>query len=438
MKLLTINTFLIVSVLLKVALAYFVPVFGDEAYYYIWSLNPQLSYFDHPPMVSWFISLGHQILPVGNPISLRLPFILSSLVTSRVWISILRFKGLSDRSIILWLGLFFLNPLLGVGSILATPDTPLVLFWTLSFYCLLRLLKTHELKWYSLTGLCLGLGFCSKYHIVLFVFSGLVYLLLSQQLLKMRPKGVLLTLLFGAAFSLPVLIWNANNNWSSFLFQINHGFGEDSFEWVWPAGYLVAQLLIVNPIIAYSLFLRGAGFLDRTFSVSQLLFFFSSSFKSVVEGNWPLTSHLHSITRFCETPFTRFYRFAVIYWFGFYCLIAVFLLSPMSQAVKKNLVNVNQLVEILPLIESHRPLFGPSYQVASLLSWKAQKNIPKLNGLSRPDFYDSLPESTPSTTSFFVLKYDISEWPKKYEIYKKIKIQSFDNLQLGLYQFIYE
>ena len=110
----------------------------------------------------------------------------------------------------------------------------------------------------------------------------------------------------------------------------------------------------------------------------------------------------------------------------------------MSQAVKKNLVNVNQLVEILPLIESYRPLFGPSYQVASLLSWKAQKNIPKLNGLSRPDFYDSLPESTPSTTSFFVLKYDISEWPKKYEIYKKIKIQSFDNLQLGLYQFIYE
>ena len=430
--------FLIFSVLLKIAVAYFVPVFGDETYYYIWSLHPQLSYFDHPPMVGWFISIGHLFLPAGNPISLRIMFIIAGFSTSLIWILILRFKEYSDRTILLWLGLFFLNPLLGVGSVLATPDTPLVLFWTLSFYCLLRLLKSHDFKWYSMAGIFLGLGFCSKYHIVLFVLSGLIYLFLSKQLLKMRPIGVLLTIFFGAVFSLPVLIWNANNNWSSFLFQINHGFGEDGFSWAWPTGYLVAQMLIVNPFIAYSLFLRGAGFLDRTFSVSQLLFFFSSSFKSIVEGNWPLTSHLHSISHFCETTFLRFYRFAVIYWAAFYCLIAIFFISPFSAAVKKNLVNSTQLSGILPLIETHQPLYGPSYQFSSLLSWKTQKSIPKLKGLSRVDFYDSLPESTPSTASFFVLKYDISDWPKEYDIYKKIKIQSFDNVQIALYQFIHE
>lgn len=430
--------FLLISVLLKIALAYFVPVFGDETYYYIWSLHPQLSYFDHPPMVSWFISIGHLFLPAGNPVSLRVMFIISGFITSLLWILILRFKEYSERAIMIWLTLFFLNPLLGPGSILATPDTPLVLFWTLSFYCLLRLLKSHEIKWYSMTGIFLGLGFCSKYHIVLFVISGLIYLLLSKQLLKMRPIGVLLTILFGAVFSLPVLIWNANNNWSSFLFQINHGFGEVGFEWAWPAGYLIAQLLIVNPFIVYSLFLKGTGFLDRTFSVSQLLFFFSSSFKSVVEGNWPLTSHLHSVSHFCETAFIRFSRFAVFYWAGFYFMLVAFLVSPFSTAVKKNLVNSTQLAEVLPLVDTHQPLFGPSYQFASLLSWKTQKIMPKLKGLSRLDFYDSLPESSPANTSFFVLKYDISDWPKEYEVYKKIKIQSFDNINLALYQFIYE
>ena len=434
----SIYSFLTISVLLKIALAYFVPVFGDETYYYIWSLHPQLSYFDHPPMVSWFISIGHLFLPAGNPVSLRFMFIAASFITSLIWVLILRIKEFSDRTILIWHGLFFLNPLLGVGSILATPDTLLVLFWTLSYYCLLRLLKCHEFKWYSLAGVFLGLGFCSKYHIVLFVLSGLIYLLLSKQLLKMRPLGVLLTILFGAGFSLPVLIWNANNSWSSFLFQINHGFGEEGFVWVWPAGYLVAQLLIVNPFVAYSLFAKGTGGLDRIFSISQLLFFFSSSFKSVVEGNWPLTSHLHSITHFCETALIRFCRFAVLYWLGFYFLVAVFLVSPYSAAVKKNLVNTTQLAAILPLVETHQPLYGPSYQFASLLSWKNQKSIPKLNGLSRLDFYDSLPESTPATASFFVLKYDISDWPKEYEVYKKIKIQSFDNIQLALYQLIHE
>lgn len=143
---------MIISVLLKIALAYFVPVFGDETYYYIWSQHPQLSYFDHPPMVSWFISAGHLFLPAGNPVSLRFMFIASSFITSLIWVLILRFKEFSDRTILIWLGLFFLNPLLGVGSILATPDTPLVLFWTLSYYSLLRLLKSHEFKWYSLAG----------------------------------------------------------------------------------------------------------------------------------------------------------------------------------------------------------------------------------------------------------------------------------------------
>lgn len=437
MKLLTVNTFLLVSLIIKILLGYFIPVFGDEAYYYVWSLHPQLSYFDHPPMVSWFIYTGHLVFPPGNPLSLRFVFILASLLTSITWVKILRLKKLGEPSIILWLSLFFLNPLLGVGSILATPDTPLALFWSLTFLSFLNLLDTQKLSWYALTGFFLGLGFCSKYHIVLFVFSGLIYVVFSKKWRLLRPAGVLLTILVGALFSMPVILWNAQNNWSSFLFQLNHGFGEEYFEWAWPAGYLFAQLMIINPFITYSLFKKAGDSINRTFSLSQLLFFFSSSFKSVVEGNWPLTSHLHSITHFCESKL-GLYRAALYYWLFFYGFAIVYFISPLSLSVKKNLVNSAQLEEIIPLTDIHKPLFGPSYQVASILSWKTQKNIPKLNGLSRTDFYDSLPDSLPVTSSFFVLKYDISEWPKKYEIYKKIKIQSFDNTSLGLYQFTHE
>jgi 4-amino-4-deoxy-L-arabinose transferase-like glycosyltransferase len=426
------------SLICKLLLAYFIPVFGDEAYYYIWSQHPQLSYFDHPAMVSWFIYAGHLFFPEGNPISLRISFVIASFLISLIWVEILNFKKLSAESIVFFLVLLFLNPLLGLGSILATPDTPLVLFWTLSYYGYLKILASSHLSWYVLLGVFLGLGFCSKYHIVLFVISGLIYLILSKKIFSLKPVGVLLTVIFGLIFCSPVLIWNSQNEWSSFLFQINHGFGESSFEWAWPLGYLVAQFLAINPIIFFSFFKKGISYIDKTFSISQLTFFFISSFKSVVEGNWPLTSHLHSITHFTSLNSKKNFKMASIYWVVFYLLIGVFFLLPASHKVRKNLINSAQFDDVIQIMDQYQPLYGPSYQVSSLLTWTTGKNTPKLSQLSRHDFYDSLPESTPVARSFYVLKNDYSDWPEKYIKYRKIKIRSFDNSGLELYQFIYE
>ncbi len=419
-------------------LAYFIPVFGDEAYYYIWSQHPQLSYFDHPAMVSWFIYAGHLFLPEGNPLSLRISFVLASFMISLIWIKILSIKKFSVESTLFFLVLLFLNPLLGLGSIVATPDTPLVLFWTLSYFCYLKILNSNTLSWYALLGMFLGLGFCSKYHIVLFVISGLIYLILSKKLFTLRPLGVFLTVIIGLIFCSPVLIWNSQNEWSSFLFQINHGFGESSFEWAWPLGYLVAQFLIINPFVFFSFFKRGLSYIDKTFSISQLAFFFMSSLKSVVEGNWPLTSHLHSITHFASLTSKKNFKYASVYWIFFYAISGAFFLLPASSKVRKNLINSSQFDDVIQIMDQYQPLYGPSYQVSSLLTWKTGISTPKLGELSRHDFYDSLPESTPLSTSFYVLKNDYSDWPEKYNKYRKIKIRSFDNNGLELYQFIYE
>ena len=415
-----------------------VPVFADEAYYYIWSLHPQLSYFDHPGVVSWLIRIGHMIFPAGHALSLRVSFLAMSFATSLLWIKILRGKAFSEEQILVFSVLAFLNPLLGPGSILATPDVPLVFFWTLSYFCFLQVLKNPGLKWYAFLGAALGLGFCSKYHIVLFVLSGLVYLAISEKFRALKPAGVLLTVLTGAIFCSPVFIWNAQNEWSSFLFQINHGFGESSFEWAWPAGYLAAQALACNPFVLQRLFKAASDSTDRVFSLSQLGFFFLSSFKGVVEGNWPLTSHLHSISNFSAELSKRRVMLSVAYWFAIYILVAGFFLSPLSLKVRKNLINSSQLEDLYPLVGRFQPLYGASYQVASLLSWKTQKSVPKLSELSRVDFYDSLPESVPKASAFYALKYDYSDWPEKYRRFRKTKLQSFDNTGIELYQFTYE
>jgi len=427
------------------------PVFADEAYYYIWSIHPQLSYFDHPAMVSWIIGVFHIIFPPGHAISLRIGFVLLSFLTSLIWLKILNKQNISPNLQFYFFLLLFLNPLTGLGSVAATPDAPLVFFWSLSYLFFLQVLEQRSLLSYSLLGASLGLGFCSKYHIVLFVLSGLIYLLAGKKFSSLRWQGVALTVLMGGLFSLPVIIWNAQNDWQSFRFQIDHGFGEDEFSWAWPVSYLAAQALIINPFLLVGLFRKSSQHAasdpgeaahsskrEKTFSLTQLGFFFYSSFKSVVEGNWPLTSHLHTTANGIQALSSRVLNRAVIYWLVFYVLLCGFLFTEQSRKVRKNLVNSSQLEEIYKLTETYKPLYGPSYQVASLISWKTQTLVPKLHLLSRHDFYDSLPESKPSEKTFYVLKNDYSEWPQEYSNYSKIKLQSFDNTGLELYQFKHE
>ncbi len=389
-------------------------------------------------MVSWLIYIGHLIVPFQNGFSLRWPFCLLGLFVMYIWLCILREKKLTERQIFLFLIFLTLNPLLGIGSIMATPDMPLVFFWSLSYLFYTRLFESKKLINYAGLGLSLGLGFCSKYHIVLFVLSGIISIILTKKWRQLRKSGILLTLLLGFVFSLPVLIWNSQNEWSSFLFQINHGFGESGFEWNWPLNYILTQFLLVNPVIFYYLTREAISKTDSAFTWSQFIFFLTSSFKSIVEGNWPITGHLHALAVATVKMSQRTLQSALLYWLLIYAVLFGFLLSEKSEKVRLNLVNESQLSEIYPLIDQYKPLYGPSYQVASLISWKTGVFIPKLSSLSRIDFFDSLSASTPQNKEFYVLKYNNSAWPDKYVRYNKNKIRSFDKLNLGLYHFIYE
>ncbi len=39
----------------------FLPLHGDEAYYWVWSHNLQTGYYDHPPMIAYMIYLSNFI-----------------------------------------------------------------------------------------------------------------------------------------------------------------------------------------------------------------------------------------------------------------------------------------------------------------------------------------------------------------------------------------
>lgn len=374
--------------------------------------------------------------------ALRSFFILASSLTSLVWVLILKKKKLSNSGIQTFLILSILNPLLGPGSVVATPDVPLILFWSLSYYAFINIFECSKtffkLLNYALLGAALGLGFCSKYHIVLFIPAGIVFLFFNKAYKKLNVFGVLVTLLFGFIFSSPVLIWNYQNDWASFIYQLKHGFGKTSYDWRWTVNFYLSQIALMSPLVFFSIFEKRPDKGNQTFSISQLIFFTTSSFKAIVEANWPITSHLHSTAQFTENFSQKKLRFTFFYWTVIYGFIFIFFNLPVGQKTLRNQYRSTQIDALLPLVEKYRPLYGPSYQISALLSWRAQNFISKLNGLSRFDFYDTLPESNPSNNKIFVLKHFDSIWPEKYEKYKKIPLESFENLQIELYQLSYD
>ena len=175
-----------------------------------------------------------------------------------------------------WLWLFLLCPLTGLGGVVITPDLPLLFFWSLSTWFALRILQKNNAADFAWFGAALGLGFCSKYHVVLLALAGL--LLCSQKKFRdsfFRP-GLFLTFMTGLLTCAPVLGWNAQHDWASFRFQLSHGFEGDSLSWHWPAEYIVGQLLLLSPAVLISALVRvpsPAQQLLRWISVVPAVFF---------------------------------------------------------------------------------------------------------------------------------------------------------------------
>ncbi len=395
-------------------------------------------------MVSWVISIGTFILPIHNPLSIRLLFSILGTFSLLIWLLILKKKKIPEKFWLYFFVLFCLNPMLGLGSILATPDVLLVFFWSLSYYFFLDLIESGKKLSYFLLGCSLGLGFCSKYHIVLFVIGGALCLFANRSFKKLKPLGILITLLSGLVFSLPVLIWNYQNNWSSFLYQLNHGFGRPNYDSSWTTSFILGQIALLSPFVFLYLFNFKFDFkklisYDRIFSVSQLLFFLSSTFKSVVEANWTISAYPHALVNFVEQANEKKVKWTLIYWIVIYAALGLLLVSPKADSILSKQLSTTQIRPLVPYAQKYQPLFGPNYQISALLTWESQTFVSKLNGFSRKDFFNELSQSKPDPTkNFFVLKEIAAGWPEYLEKAHFTKIETFENLELELYQVSYE
>jgi 4-amino-4-deoxy-L-arabinose transferase-like glycosyltransferase len=189
----------------------------QEAYYAFYARAPALSYFDHPPLLAWLLASAFRLFG-QHALALRIVPFLLTLLTQGAFVALAhRFvPGGTGRAALL----FGTTGAVTLLSLIALPDVPLVLAWSLALLALASAVFDGRRWALPLAGLFLGLAFDAKYSGAALWFGLVAFLVASpphRRLLRTPWPWLALGLAQGVA--LPVYLWNAEHGWVSFLFQ---------------------------------------------------------------------------------------------------------------------------------------------------------------------------------------------------------------------------
>lgn len=225
-------------------------LYMDEAQYWSWSQFMAWGYYSKPPVVAAIIWATTQLFG-SSELAVRAGSLIIHPLTALVMYAL--GTRLFDRRIGFWSAVtFILLPSIMLSSQIITTDVPLLFFWALGLYALVRALDTDAWRHWLLLGAAVGLGLLAKYTMVVFALSLLLYLLVTpSRYAQFRNPKLYVAVVLGALILLPNMLWNAANGWITFVHtaHISHLATEQSiFHPMKLAEFLFGQLGMAGPI----------------------------------------------------------------------------------------------------------------------------------------------------------------------------------------------
>ena len=276
-----------------------IPLTEDEAYYRLWAQHLQLGYFDHPPIIAWWIRAGEALFG-DTPLGVRLLPVLASGLTTWLIGDLTVKLGAQPRTA--FRAALWYNATLTVclGGMLAIPDAPASLFWTATLCALAHVWATRRTAWWLAAGLAAGLAVLSKYS-GLFLAPGVLLwlLLIPEGRAELRKPGPWLAAAVAACVFAPNVVWNAQHHWLTFAKQFGRA-EPHRITLAFVADFLGAQVLLFTPLLAaYAALGVRQGWRERgQAAATQLIlpvatsapfavYLLIHSLHDRVQGHWP-------------------------------------------------------------------------------------------------------------------------------------------------------
>ena len=272
----------------------------DEAYYHMWSERMALSYYSKGPGIAATMKASTSIFGHGEfGIRFFAPLLAlgSSLMLFRLG------RGIFGRQSAAWAVLLLnITPIFNAGSMLMTIDALSIFLWIAAMLMVWHALHRAS-KWtiyWPLAGLMIGLGFLAKYTNALLLLS-IALLLIAHRRWRgqLRKPGPYLALGVFLLCTIPVLVWNGQNDWITVTHLKERGDLDEvtGFKPFEALVFFLGHLSVYSPLIfagmlwALTLSIRrffkdeGEAFLVA-FSFPIIALYFILSFRSGGELNW--------------------------------------------------------------------------------------------------------------------------------------------------------
>jgi hypothetical protein len=272
---------LVVGFLVRLVISIWLHPGFDEAYYYLYTLHPDWSYFDLPPLVALNTEVGVWLTGSVSQFTIRIgTLVLYTFSLFFLYLTALQLYTLQIA--INTLAIASAIPIFQIAfGVLTLPDTPLLFFWSISMWIAANEFFSHRFYQpsYRLTLLCLtiGLACMSKYHGFILGFSLVGFCGFSS---KYRRALTSSWLLVGIPIYLltisPILYWNIIHDWASFRFHLAGGASS--------GGYQIDRVLATISVDILYLF--------PTFSIPLLWATFRATMQQIGNFNWRQHSRL--------------------------------------------------------------------------------------------------------------------------------------------------
>lgn len=297
-------------ILARLAAARWIHLTEDEAYYRLWSQHLAFGYYDHPPMIAWWIRAG-VALAGDNPLGVRLMSVLATGLETLLVADLAR--RLFDagptgdapgqgRDVGLRAAVWFNATLtIGIGGLLAAPDAPAALFWLVTVWSLGRLATGGSGAWWLLAGTASGLAALSKYSGFFLAPGVLLWVLVTPGVRAMlRTPWPWIAAVAGLAVFSPNLAWNSGHGWMTFAKQFGR-IGSGAFSPGHLPEMLITQFVLLNPLVAIFA-LAGAGLawsrraearwaglaLPLLTGAPFIAYLMAHALQATVQGHWPV------------------------------------------------------------------------------------------------------------------------------------------------------
>jgi hypothetical protein len=226
----------------------------SEAYYIAASRHFALSYFDHPPLSFWIAWAAMKLTGSDSVLVVRAPFIFLFIATTWLMFRLTAFLFGETAGAFAAL-LLNISPLftLSIGA-WVQPDGPLILCVLAATYWIARLAnggdQGHSYLLWAQAGFWLGLALLSKYYAALLPLGVLLFASTSRDHRRwFREPGPYIACGIAILVFSPVLIWNWQNDWISFVFQGQRVVEDPGIDLRWVLDSILGQAALIGPWI---------------------------------------------------------------------------------------------------------------------------------------------------------------------------------------------